>query len=251
MLKISSVQNPKVKEVLALRERKHRDQTGLFLIEGKRELERARGAKVKIEEVFYCPEYGTRTEGIECTPEVFDKMSYRENPDGILGVARQFHHELASLKLSKKPFLVIAEQIEKPGNLGTILRSCDAAGVDALILADPTTDLFNPNVVRSSMGALFTVPIFETTSQEAIAFCKQHRIAIVATTPHVKQLYTQADFTQPLAVAVGGEAEGLTQEWIQQAEIPVKIPMHGMADSLNVASATTLVLYEVVRQRSS
>lgn len=245
---ISSTQNPTIKETAKLKDRKGRDETGLFLIEGKRELERA--SNIKIEKVFYCPEYGGTDGDIECTKEVFDKLSYRESPDGMIAVAHQIHRTLETLKPSKNPFLVVAEQIEKPGNLGTILRSCDAAGVDALILCDPTTDLYNPNIVRSSMGALFTVPVFEAASEEALAWLKKQGIALVATTPRAKTNYTDAKLTGPVALAVGSEATGLTDPWTQQAEIQVKIPMLGQADSLNVASATTLVLYEVLRQRS-
>jgi TrmH family RNA methyltransferase len=142
----------------------------------------------------------------------------------------------------------VAQSIEKPGNLGTILRSCDAAGVDAVIVCDPTTDMHNPNVVRSSVGTLFTLPVLEASSEETLAFLKQHGIAIVAASPHAKIEFTKADFTVPLAIVVGTEQYGLTEEWMK--EIGVKIPMFGVADSLNVASATTLLLYEVVRQRN-
>ncbi len=257
---IESLQNPKVKEVVKLRDRRHRDETGLFLIEGYRELKRAVDAGRQMQQLFYCPELflgdneqaliaAAGGEAFECTPEVFAKISYRDRPDGLLGVAPQCHLRLADLKLKKTPFLLVAESIEKPGNLGTILRSADAAGVDAVIVCDRTTDIHNPNVVRSSVGTLFTVPVVEAAAEEVMAFLKKHGIAMVAATPHAKLEFTQADLKVPLAILVGTEQYGLSELWMKQAEIAVQIPMFGTADSLNVASATTLLLYEVIRQR--
>ncbi|MDE3045414.1 MAG: RNA methyltransferase [Verrucomicrobiota bacterium] len=261
MLKITSLQNPKVKEVVRLRERKERDETGRFLIEGYRELKRAIDAGRTIETLFICPSFylgtnepaliqQTGVQPIECTEKVFAKLSYRDRPDGLLAIAPQTHLSLRDLQLKKVPFLVIAESIEKPGNLGTILRSADAAGVDAVIVCDPTTDIHNPNVVRSSVGTLFTVPVIEATSEETLRFLKEKGIAIAAATPHAKLEFTKADLTVPVALAVGTEQYGLSDAWMKQADIQVRIPMFGAADSLNVASATTLVLYEVVRQRN-
>ncbi|MDP1608958.1 MAG: RNA methyltransferase [Chlamydiales bacterium] len=262
MFKITSLQNPKIKEVVKLRERREREKTDLFLIEGYRELKRAIDAKRKVQTLFYCPELflgsneralleQSGAELIHCTQEVFSKISYRDRPDGLLAVAPQLHLRLADLPLSKNPFFVIAESIEKPGNLGTILRSCDAAGVDAVIVCDPTTDIHNPNVVRSSVGTLFTLPVLESTSEETLRFLKQHGISVVAATPHASLEFTQAPLFGPVAIAVGTEQYGLSPAWMDQADISVKIPMFGIADSLNVASATTLMLYEVVRQRAT
>lgn len=261
-MKITSLQNPKVKEAVRLRERKAREETQQFLIEGYRELKRAVDSGRKIHTLFFCPEFflGANEraliekaggEAIECSPEVFAKLSYRDRPDGLLAVAPEMHRSLKDLGslLKATPFLIIAESIEKPGNLGTILRSADAAGVDAVIVCDPTTDIHNPNVVRSSVGTLFTVPVIEASSAETLRYLKERSIAIVAATPHAKIEFTQANFQVPLAVAVGTEQYGLTESWMQEADIQVRIPMFGVADSLNVASATTLVLYEVVRQR--
>lgn len=259
---ISSLQNPKVKEVVKLRDRKTRDETGLFLIEGYRELKRALDAGREIKMLFYCPEFylGSNEESLrelcgcavqfKCTKEVFEKISYRDRPDGLLAVAPQQHLGLSDLKLKENPFLLIAESIEKPGNLGTILRSSDAAGVDAVLVCDPTTDIHNPNVVRSSVGTLFTLPVLEVGAEETLAFLKKNGIAIVAATPHAKQEFTEADLKVPLAIVVGTEQYGLSKTWMELADIKVRIPMHGIADSLNVASATTILLYEVVRQRS-
>jgi TrmH family RNA methyltransferase len=260
--KIVSLQNPKIKDVVKLRDRRCRDETGFFLIEGFRELKRAIDAGRKIDHIFYCPEMflgsseeallqQSKAELVECSPQVFQKMSYRDRPDGLLGVAPQMHLRLSDLVLKPTSFFLVAESIEKPGNLGTILRSADAAGVDAVIVCDPTTDIHNPNVVRSSVGTLFTVPVIEASNEETMAFFQQHRIATVAATPHAQLEFTQADFKVPLAILVGTEQYGLSELWMRHADIQVRIPMLGVADSLNVASATTLMLYEVVRQRRS
>ena len=259
---ITSLQNPKIKEVVKLRDRRPREESGLFLIEGYRELKRALDAGRPIQTLFYCPEFflGGNEKAlrnqcreamqIECTKEVFAKISYRDRPDGLLAVAPQLHLRLADLKLTKNPFLLVAESIEKPGNLGTILRSADAAGVDAVIVCDPTTDIHNPNVVRSSVGTLFTLPVVEAESQETLAYLKQRGIAMMAATPHAKIAFTQADLKVPLAIVVGTEQYGLSENWMNNADVAVRIPMFGVADSLNVASATTILLYEVVRQRN-
>jgi TrmH family RNA methyltransferase len=259
---ITSLQNPKVKEVVKLRDRRPRQESDRFIIEGYRELKRALDAGRKIETLYYCLDLflGSNEEALivqckearhfECTKEVFAKISYRDRPDGLLAIAPQMHLKLTDLKLKKNPFIVVAESIEKPGNLGTILRSCDAAGVDAVIVCDPTTDIHNPNVVRSSVGTLFTLPVIEATAEETFEFLKKNNIAVVAATPHAKHEFTQADFKVPLAIVVGTEQYGLTENWMNNADVAVRIPMFGVADSLNVASATTLLLYEVVRQRS-
>ena len=260
MTRIVSLQNARVKAAVRLRDRKERDETGLFLIEGYRELKRAVDAGRKIETLLICPEFflgdneqdlidEAKTQVIECSPDVFRKISYRDRPDGILAIAPQVHLRLTDLKLSATPFLLVAESIEKPGNLGTILRSADAAGVDAVIVCDRTTDIHNPNVVRSSIGTLFTVPVLEASSEETLLFLKNKKMQLVAATPHAKLEFTQADFRSPLAIVVGTEQYGLSENWMQKADIAVRIPMRGIADSLNVASATTLLLYEVLRQR--
>jgi len=260
MTEIISLQNPKVKEAVKLRNRRDRDKTGLFLIEGYRELKRAIDAKKKIETVFYCPDLflgenereliaNCHANAFCCTRSVFAKLSYRDRPDGILAIAPQLHLTLSDLKLTANPFLLIAESIEKPGNLGTILRSCDAAGVDAVIVCDPMTDIHNPNVVRSSIGTLFTQPVIEGTSEETLTFLKQHAISIAAATPHAKREFTEVDFKVPFAIVIGAEQYGLSKIWMKETDTAVRIPMFGIADSLNVASATTLLLYEVVRQR--
>lgn len=264
---LSSLENPQVKEVVHLRERNYRDKTSLFLIEGYRETLRAYEGKVDIKTLFICPDLflgenepdliaKVKARGakiVETTPKVFHKMSYRDRPDGLISVARQARSGLKELddwlKTKANPLLVIAEAIEKPGNLGTILRSCDAAGCDALIVCDKCTDIYNPNVVRASVGTLFTVKVFETSSQEMLAFLKEKAIAMLAAMPQAKALYTEIDMKGPVAIALGTEQLGLSEQLKKGASLQVRIPMLGKADSLNVAMATTLILYEAVRQR--
>ncbi len=265
---ITSVQNPRVKQTLQLRERRERDESGLFLIEGYRELLRAVESKRKIQQLFICPELflGSNepalidriaSQGAEvfvCSQTVLQKLSYRDRPDGLIAVAPQKHLSLQDLeKLLPKdapPFLVVAEAIEKPGNLGTILRSCDAVGVDALIVCDRCTDIHNPNVVRASVGTLFTLPVVEASGEETLRWLKEKGISILAATPAATAEFTHVDLTKPLAIAVGTEQLGLSDLWMQEADLQVRIPMRGKADSLNVATATTVLLYETLRQRS-
>lgn len=264
---ITSLQNAKIKQVVRLRQRNERDETDQFLIEGYRELLRFSEKGNKPLELYYCPELflgtnektlianlsGPNTALFECSADVFKKISYRDRPDGLLAIAKQIHLTLndlhAKLPKDRPPFLVVAEAIEKPGNLGTILRSSDASGVDGVILCDKCTDIHNPNVVRASVGTLFTVPVYEATSSEALAWLKSHHIAVAAATPSATLEFTKADFKQGIAIAVGTEQLGLSEKWMREADLQVKIPMQGIADSLNVATATTLLLYEVLRQR--
>lgn len=260
-MKLTSMQNPKVKQLVRLRDRRERDETDRFLIEGYRELFRAQKGGIPIETLFICPELflGTNEEQliracnaavIECDRQVFEKISYRDRPDGLLAVAPQMHRTLSDLKLSSNPLLVVAEAIEKPGNLGTILRSSDAVGADAAIVCDRCTDIHNPNVVRASVGTLFTIPVLEAGGDETLAWLKKNKIKVVAATPSAKISYTEADLKGPIAVAVGTEQLGLSPLWMEESDIQVRIPMNGVADSLNVAIATSLLLYEALRQRS-
>lgn len=260
---LTSLQNPRVKHAVRLRERRERDRSGLFLIEGYRELLRAVDSSREIESLYICPPLflGSNEEALigkinarggrvfTCSEQVFRKMSYRDRPDGLLAVAPQQHRPLSSLTLSPHPFLIVAEAIEKPGNLGTILRSSDAAGVDGLIVCDRQTDIHNPNVVRASVGTLFTVPVIEAGGEETLQWLRKQGIAILAATPHAAIEFTEADMRGPMAIAVGTEQLGLSDYWMEQADLKVRIPMLGVADSLNVATATTLLLYEAVRQR--
>jgi TrmH family RNA methyltransferase len=260
---ITSRQNPRIKTVVSLRDRRDRDRTGKMIIEGYRGLFRAMEYQYPLEELYFCPEMfcgenefalieRCRQAGaaiFQVSASAFGKMAYRDRPEGLLGVAPQVRRGLDELKLGENPFLLVAESIEKPGNLGTMLRSADGTGVDGLILCDRCTDLYNPNVVRASTGTLFSVPIAEASSAEAIAWLHRRGIQTLAATPHTDTIYTEVDLTGPLAIVVGTEQYGLSEDWMKRADLQVKIPMMGMADSLNVATATTLLLYEVLRQR--
>ncbi len=262
---ISSFQNSRVKQAVKWRDRPDRDQDQVVLIEGYRALTRALSGEYPVREVYVCPEYfqGENEEELllrlqargaklyRVAPGPFAKMAYRDRPEGLLGVGPQVRRRLEDLPAPAGPagFYLLAEQTEKPGNLGTMLRSADAVRLDGLILCDSRTDLYNPNVVRASTGSLFTLPIAEAGSAEALAWLQQRNIAIVSASPHARQLYSQADLTVPLAIVVGAEQFGLSDLWLQAATVPVRLPMFGEADSLNVATATALLLYEVVRQR--
>jgi TrmH family RNA methyltransferase len=263
-LQVTSLQNPRVKDAVRLRDRRDRDKSNLFLIEGYRELLRAVDAGFAIDMLFICPDLflgenepaliqriaqaGAKV--LECSDSVFHKISYRDRPDGLVAIAPQRHLTFDQIgKEQQAPLYVVAEAIEKPGNLGTILRSSDAVGVDALIVCDRCTDVYNPNVVRASVGTLFTVPIVEAGGKETLEWLRANGVKILAATPSAKEEFTQVDMTGPLAIAVGTEQLGLSPLWMEQADIQVRIPMLGVADSLNVAMATTLLLYEAQRQR--
>jgi RNA methyltransferase, TrmH family len=261
-LDIISLQNERVKYVVKLREKRQRARDGVMLVEGQYELEMALASGLRPREVFYCEEFSSTdhlnlpVRPLTVSQIVFEKMSYRDNPDGWLAIFPTPHHTLASFGASgtfasSVPALfVLAESVEKPGNLGAILRSADAAGVDGLLVCDPRTDIYNPNVVRASRGTLFTVPVVETSSSEALAFLHAHSIQVLAATPHTEHLYCNVDLCQPVCIAVGTEDEGLSDFWMDNADLKVKIPMLGKVNSLNVSTSTAIILYEVIRQRS-
>ncbi len=262
-LSLTSLQNGQVKEAVKLQSRRKRDDEGLFLIEGYRELSRAVQSGVKIQKLFICPSLflgenepeliekiqDLGGEILDCTPSVFEKISYRDRPDGLIAVAFKMSFSLEDLTLSENPLIVIAESIEKPGNLGSILRSADGVGADAVIVCDRCTDIYNPNVVRASVGTLFTRPVIEASGEETLKWLRQNDFRVVATSPVASATFTEADFSGPVAIAVGTEQLGLSTLWLNSSDIQVSIPMKGTADSLNVATATTLLLYEVLRQR--
>ena len=262
--KISSLQNPRVKNLVKLRDRRPRDEAGVFLVEGFREILRALERGLALREVYFSPDWflganepalleQARAAGaqlFELSKEAFAKVAYRERPDGLLAVAPQWKRALADLTLRPAPLLLVVEAIEKPGNLGTILRSADAAGCDAVIVCDPVTDIFNPNVVRASTGVLFFVPLVVAESVHVLTWLRENKVRIVATTPAAKKIYSDADLRGPLAVVMGSEQYGLSEFWLKNCDLPVRIPMSGKADSLNVAMATIITLFEAVRQRS-
>ncbi|NGX36095.1 MAG: hypothetical protein K1000chlam1_00932, partial [Candidatus Anoxychlamydiales bacterium] len=264
---ITSVKNEKIKKIIKLKNKNKRDKYSQFLIEGYRELLRASQSNIKIDSLYFCKNFFLKNneykliENIQAKgsiiydvdEEIFQKISYRDRPDGLIAVATSFNNDFNKLEKiidsKKNPLLVVLEGIEKPGNLGTILRTCDAVGVDAIIVADPKTDIFNPNVVRASIGTLFTVPIFVEKSEIIISFLKKKNIEIISTSPSSNINYLDENFKKAVAITFGTEQTGLSDIWMKKSTKLVKIPMFGDIDSLNVATSTTVLLYEAIRQR--
>lgn len=264
---ISSLQNGRIKQVVKLNNRRQRDARQVTVVEGLREIERALAAQIMPVEAFICPDLldangrtivsrlqnDAQTQIFSVTTAVFAKIAYREASGGILLIIPYSQTTLDALPLSDNPFLAVIDGAEKPGNLGAILRTADGAGVDGLIITDASgqgTDIYNPNVIRASLGARFTVPIATATPEAAIDWLHEKGISILATTPAADLLYTAVDLTKPVAVVMGSEAYGLSKNWLAAANQHVRIPMHGQVDSLNLSAATALLLYEGVRQRN-
>lgn len=262
---VRSTSNPGVKETLRLRNRRARRETGLFLVEGFRELRRALDAKIHIEKMWFCPELylgsheselvgragALGAETIQAAEEPFRKMSYRDRPEGLLAVCRQFDTSFERIELGQNPLVLVVESIEKPGNLGTMIRAASAAGADAVIAADPTTDVFNPNVVRSSIGTCFVVPIGVGSTDDVITWLGSRDIPTVAASPDAEKTIWTATLNGPAALVVGSEQYGLSKEFVDAADVRVSIPMPGgLVDSLNAATSAAILLFEAVRQRS-
>lgn len=263
-LLITSLTNPKVKIIVKLRQRSHRDEMDLMLTESYRDIKRALDAGYVPLQVFFCEELFLKNENeaaliercracqaevLSCTAPVFAKIAYRERPDGLLVVGPQIRATLADLALPENALVVVAEAIEKPGNLGTILRTADAAGVSAVIVCDRCTDIHNPNVVRASTGTIFSMPLVEADGPSVLAFLRERGFTILAATPHSQTMHFNVDLCGRIALVVGAEQYGVSDLWMQAADLRVRIPMLGRADSLNVAAATTILLFEAVRQR--
>jgi len=273
---ITSLQNPRIKSIVKLSSRRQRDADQRTVVEGVREVDRCLGAGIVPAEAYVCPELAMAdpaaadvaqrltdmadrrlTQLFEVTPDVFAKIAYRGESGGLLLIipylTTSLDQLIATRKTNRPPFFAVIEGVEKPGNLGAILRTADAAGVDGLIICPGErgggTDLHNPNVVRASLGTLFTVPVAQAESATVLAWLGQHNITALAATPDGETPFTQAEMTGPVAVVAGSEAFGLTDLWLAGAQQRVTIPMFGMADSLNLATSTALLLYEVVRQR--
>jgi len=258
MEKITSLQNERVKRIIKLqRKASARREEGLTVIEGAREVSRAMENGWRPVELWLCPDLGndkpqTIVAGYECfesSRAVFEKISYREGPDGVLAVGPLVGKKLDELNLPKNPLILVAEGLEKPGNLGALLRTADGAGADAVIVCDSATDLNNPNVIRASIGTLFYLPVAEATAEETLAFLKGKGIKILSAVPDSNAVYTDVDLTGPVAIVVGAEDKGLSNHWKTGADLNVKIPMLGKNDSLNVSVSAAVLLYEAVRQR--
>ncbi|HAX70144.1 MAG TPA: RNA methyltransferase [Anaerolineales bacterium] len=254
---ITSLQNPRVKHIVKLREdKRQRQKDGVILVEGFDELTLALGCGMLPQTLLSAPEIISQTlsvphaEHLTVSRAVFEKISYRENPDGWLGIFPTPKTTLEDLQLSASPLIIVAQSIEKPGNLGAILRTADAAKVDALLVCDPRVDLWSPNVIRASRGAVFAVPAVEVDSAHALEWLRSRKMRVLAATPSAEADYTSIPMHGPVAIAVGTEDEGLTDFWMNNADQKVKIPMFGRVNSLNVSIATALMVYEVVRQRN-
>jgi len=303
-LEITSPANPRIKQIVALRRRRGREQAGVTLVEGLAEIELALAAGVRPRTLYYCPALaapassplagrdapvaehvaGLASRGagladsragladrragladrgaglvdrvarlgaevVQVSRPVFEKIAYREGPDGWLAVVPAVAAGLDRLNLGPRPLVLVCAGLEKPGNLGAILRTADAAGVAAVIAADPVTDWGNPNVVRASKGTIFSVPVASATSAEVLDWAGDLGLQIVAATPDAQQLVSEIDLTGPTAIAVGAEQTGLSAQWLERADVRVRIPMFGRADSLNVSTSAAIITYEVVRQR--
>lgn len=262
--KITSRQNPKIKFFAKLRDRSKRKRAGLFIVEGFRELARALDNNIVCDFFLFCPEF-FKNDGFDALVErvqllnipsfqlnvdVFEKLSVREGCDGVLGICRTWETNLKNIVLKKVPLLLIVDGIEKPGNLGALMRSAESAGVDAMIICDQVTDIFNHNVVRASQGALFSIQLFVAKREEVRALLSSQKITLFATTPSANMPYWDANFTNPSAIIVGSEHDGLPHYWLSGSEVcTISIPQMGYSDSLNVNDAAVVVLYDAVRQR--
>ncbi len=257
-MEITSTQNPKIKALIALQQKSsERRSQRLFVVEGQRELQHCIQAGLEIDTIFYCPTLSPPPRGgvrgglslFPVSPSLYQKIAYRGSTEGIIAIVKTPNLQLSDLRLSDTPLLVILESVEKPGNLGAILRSADAAGADAVIVCDPLTDLYNPNLIRSSLGSIFTVPCVACRSEDCILFLKQHGIQILTAQLQDSHLYYDTDMTQGTAIVMGTESTGLTDQWRRAADAHIRIPMLGQLDSLNVSVSAAILMYEAVRQR--
>ncbi len=262
---ITSAQNPKIKELLALQEKSRlRREKGLFVVEGRRELNHCLASGYKARTLFVCESILSEQElrealsavgsgcGIFSVPEnIYRKIAYRDGTEGIIAEIEARSLRLEDIKFkSKEPLVVVMEAVEKPGNLGAVLRSADAAGADAVIVCDPLTDIYNPNLIRASIGAVFTVPTVATTSEEAIDWLRKNNITIYTAQLQDSGLYYEADMVHGTAIVLGTESAGLTYQWRLAADKHIRIPMLGKLDSLNVSVSAAILLFEAVRQRN-
>lgn len=261
---LTSRRNPRIRELSDLRKSDYRRESGFFIIEGTKEFSLALRSGISIKEIYFCPEFfdkgkkdelldETRAKGIsayEVSSKVYEKIAFGHRQEGILAVARQPRHALKDLNLSVHPLLIAVEHIEKPGNLGAILRTADASGAEAVIVADEACELYNPNVVRASLGALFTTAVVKAQAEELIPWLREKNIQIICACVQAKNVYTSVDFKKASAIILGNEEKGLSAFWKDNSDCQVSIPMTGKADSLNVSVSAAILLFEAVRQRS-
>ena len=256
---LSSSVNPRIKELLLLKERsKERRERGLFVVEGVREVSAAIGAGYDIEAIFFLP--GSEGENIACTASakhifsltqsLYSKVAYREGTEGIISIVKYKERKLTDIQLSKNPLVIVLESVEKPGNLGAVIRTADGVNADAVIICDPLTDIFNPNIIRSSLGGVFTRNICICSSQEAHKWLIKNEIKIFTTELQASKYYYNSDLSGATAIVMGSESSGLKSFWREHADERIKIPMCGDIDSLNVSVSTAVICYEALRQRS-
>lgn len=255
---LSSTQNLRIKKLLALQQKSAlRRETGLFVVEGRREIRQCIDAGYEIDTLFVrareseviVPEDMSAENIFFVSPHVYERIAYRESTEGVIAVVRTTNMTLDELSFKDNPLLIVLERVEKPGNLGAIMRSADAAGADAVIVCDPLTDLYNPNLIRASLGAVFSVPCVTCTSEECIRYLKENHIRILTAQLQDSHLYYDTDMTCPTAIVMGTESTGLTTSWREAADAHIRIPMNGKLDSLNVSVSAAVLLYEAVRQR--
>ena len=262
MQQITSLQNPLVKYLFTLTQKsKQRKEQQQFLIEGKREISLALEAGYLIEQLFICPDILSEVEvekffsGYKCTAistQVYEKLTYRSSTEGILALAQCKNHALSGVEFQKAhPLVLVAEAPEKPGNIGALLRTADAAGVDAVYIANPKTDLYNPNIIRSSVGTVFTVPIFMGSSEEIRSHLQQQGFAIYCAALTASQPYDEVSYKGRTAIVVGTEDTGLSPTWLKASTQNIIIPMQGKIDSMNVSVSAAILIFEAVRQRKS
>ena len=265
MATITSLQNARVKDAIRLRDRRHREKQQRIVIDGFRELARAIRSGIAMLEVFVCEpllgeertaELTTMLAGspagiLPVTEQVFQKLAFGNRAEGVLGVAEMPRPSLDDLRLPESPLVAVLERVEKPGNVGAVLRSADGAGVSALIVADAATDLYNPNAIRASLGTIFTMPVCSATTAETLEWLRKNEMAIFATRVDGSLPYTEVDYRGPAAVVLGSEADGLSPEWAADDVTAVNVPMLGVADSLNVSATAAVLFYEALRQRSA
>ncbi len=261
MESITSLQNQKVKNTLLLQEKsRERKRQNLFVVEGEREITLALGGGYAINTLFVCSELRPLSQSLsvllpksaqlyDISKPVFDKLAYRENSDGLIALVIPKSTDLGSIKLPENPFIIVLESVEKPGNLGAILRTADAAQVDAVVVCNPLSDIYNPNVIRSGLGCLFTQQVAVTTSNECLKWLQENNITAYAAELTASQHYCKVDLKKPSAIVMGTEADGLTDFWITNANARIKIPMRGKIDSLNVSVSTAILTFEAMRQR--
>lgn len=258
---ITSFQNPKAKHVAQLQEKsRERKKQGLFVVEGERELLLALEGGYAIHSLFTClqlkpvsglllQKLNSNTRMYDLGKSVFDKLAYRENSDGLIAIVEAKPNRLENVTLSENPFVIVLEAVEKPGNLGAIMRTADAAQVDVVVVCDPLCDVYNPNAIRSSVGCLFTTQLAVCSSEEVLAWLNKNGIVAYAAELQASKWYHKTDMSKACAVVMGTEADGLTDFWLKNAAARIKIPMRGKIDSLNVSVSTAVLTFEAMRQR--